>query len=105
MGLVNPSDFHHSSQSLCLLDPIVIKKLGDDHSALKNSNAIHGPSLFPAEERKTAGKLSDQKVVSPIGVAVDLLLPDFCLAIKEGIHGEVLRHQHFTRYRPDQASL
>jgi hypothetical protein len=47
---VSPSDFHRSSQSLSLLDPMAIKKFGDDHSALTNGSAIHGLSLFPAEE-------------------------------------------------------
>jgi hypothetical protein len=50
---VSPSDFHRSSQSLRFLDPMAIKRLGNDPNALKNGNAIHGLSLFPVEEMES----------------------------------------------------
>jgi hypothetical protein len=49
-------DFYRSSECLSLLDPVAIKKLGDDHNALKNGDAIHGLSLFPVEEMESCIK-------------------------------------------------
>jgi hypothetical protein len=61
---------------------MAIKKLSGGHNALKNGKAIHGVSLFPAEEMEScikgraADRLLDQKTVPPIEAVVDLLLSE-----------------------------
>jgi hypothetical protein len=44
-----------------LVDPMAIKRLGDDPNALKNGNAIHGLSLLPVEEMDFSRFFSGQR--------------------------------------------